>query len=92
MIKPLGNRCLVQLDRQAQETGTGIQLISEDQYQKQIGTVLSVGDPGPVRAGQRILFEQFAGIPIDTGSDDPTVIVEYQDIVAILLEDDDSVF
>lgn len=88
MIKPLGNRCLVQLDRQAQETGTGIQLVSEDQYRKQIGTVLSVGDPGPVSAGQRILFEQFAGIPIDAGLDNPTVIVEYQDIAAILEEDE----
>lgn len=88
MIKPLGSRCLVQLDRQAQETGTGIQLVSEDQYRKQTGRVLSTGDPGPVSAGKRILFEEFAGIPIDTGSDDPNVIVEYQDIVAILEEDD----
>lgn len=95
MIEPknvhvLGDRCMVRLLSARTETDSGIQLITEEEYREQEAEVISVGTPGPVKAGDRILFEKFAGCPIDLGDTDLYMIVDYADILAILGGKDDA--
>lgn len=85
MIRVLGDRCLVELALKTKETDSGIQLVSEEEHEQVKGTVLEVGNDGPVAVGDRVLMEQFAGYVVDdVECDGVPVIVDYADILAIV--------
>lgn len=85
MIRVLGDRCLVELALKTKETESGIQLVSEEEHEQVKGTVLEVGNDGPVAVGDRVLMEQFAGYIVDdVECDGVPVIVDYDDILAIV--------
>ena len=84
MIKVIGERCMVQLPQKKTQTDSGIYLVSEEQYRQTEGEVVAIGEPGPLEVGDKILFEEFAGSPIDLGDSEPYVIVDYSDVLAIL--------
>ena len=89
-IRVIGEHCMVQLAGTDKRTESGIQLVTEEDYQQQIGTVLAVGEPGPVNVGDQIMFEKYAGNPIDIGGEDPVMIVDYPDILAVIGGKDDA--
>lgn len=93
MLKPLGDRIVVELAETADETASGIILPGSSKEQPQEGTVIAVGagrrlDNGQVvqivvQEGYRILFEKHMGTEV-TFQDQPCLILKESDILAII--------
>jgi chaperonin GroES len=93
LLKPLGNRVIVEVAKEEEKSIGGIVLPSSAKEKSQTGTVIAAG-PGrvtdngvtiemTVKAGDTVLFEKYAGTEVKYGGTEYLVIKE-SDIVAIL--------
>ena len=93
MLKPLGNRVIVEVAKEEEKSVGGIVLPSSAKEKSQTGTVIAVGagretDHGVTiemtgKAGDTVLFEKYAGTEVKYAGTEYLVIKE-SDIVAIL--------
>ena len=93
MIKPLGDRVVIQVSEGEQKTASGIVLLDTAKEKPQEGTVVAVGtgkllDNGQraaldVNEGDRIIFSKYAGTEIKFGGKDYLIVSE-RDILAII--------
>lgn len=93
MIKPLGDRVVIQVSEGEQKTASGIVLPDTAKENPQEGTVVAVGtgkllDNGQraaldVNEGDRIIFSKYAGTEIKFGGKDYLIVSE-RDILAII--------
>lgn len=93
MLRPLGNRVIIEVSKEEEKTVGGIVLPSAAKEKSQTGTVIAVGegritDSGAkiemtVKEGDKVLFEKYAGTEIKYDGKDYLVVKE-SDIVAIL--------
>jgi len=77
VLKPLGDRIIVEVSKEEEKTTGGIVLASSAQEKPQTGKVIAVGsgrtlDNGQVvalevRIGDTVLFEKFAGTEVKHG-------------------------
>lgn len=98
-LKLLGDRIMVKRDEPAEKSEGGI-ILTDPGERKAEGVVLSTGSghrlpsgefrPCPVKEGDKILFNKFAGTEIDlckgTSEEDIVIILGSEDIIAVLDE------
>lgn len=93
MLKPLGNRVIVEVAQEEEKTVGGIVLPSSAKEKSQTGVVIATGDglvtdngtkvEMTVKEGNQVLFEKYAGTEIKYDGRDYLVVKE-TDIVAII--------
>ncbi len=93
MLKPLGDRVVVEVVEQEEKTASGIVLPDSAKEKPQEGKVVAVGsghltDNGEkvaleVKEGDRIIFSKFAGTEVKQGDKEYLVLRE-NDILAIV--------
>jgi len=93
MIKPLGDRVIIELVEQEEKTASGIVLPDSEQEKPQEGKVVAVGsgrvnDKGEkvaleVSEGERIIFSKFAGTEVKYEGTEYLILRE-DDILAII--------
>lgn len=93
VLKPLGNRVIVEVAKEEEKSVGGIVLASSAKEKSQTGIVLAVGqglvtDNGAkiemtVTVGDRVLFEKYAGTEVKHDGKEYLVIKE-SEIVAII--------
>ncbi|NBJ71572.1 MULTISPECIES: co-chaperone GroES [Clostridia] len=93
MIKPLGDRVVIELVEQEEKTASGIVLPDSAQEKPQEGTVVAVGsgrvtDKGEkvaleVAEGDRIIFSKFAGTEVKYEGKEYLILRE-NDILAVV--------
>ena len=94
-LKPLGDRLVVQPAPREEMTKSGIVLPDTTKERPQEGTIMSVGpgrtlDDGSreamdVQAGQKILFQKYAGTEFKLDDEDLLILSE-KDILAIVAD------
>lgn len=93
MLKPLGDRVLIEVKEEEEQNVGGIVLTSSSKEKPQKGVVIAVGEgkackhgnvkPMPVAVGDTVLFEKFAGSTVkDEGKE--YLIMHADDIMAIV--------
>ncbi len=92
MIKPLGNRILVELDNEVKQESPII-LVKLKEEDTRFGNVLAVGDgiydtkgnhvPNDISVGDRVVVRRNCGIPIETNGKQYRLIVE-SEVIAII--------
>ena len=93
MIKPLGDRVIIELVEQEEKTASGIVLPDSEQEKPQEGKVVAIGsgrvnDKGEkvaleVAEGDRIIFSKFAGTEVKYEGTEYLILRE-DDILAII--------
>lgn len=93
MLKPLGDRVVLSLEEESEESAGGIVLTTNAQERPQIAKVLAVG-PGSrthhgdliepaVKVGDRVVFEKFAGSKVKIEGEE-YLIAREADLLAVL--------
>ncbi|KAA1036578.1 co-chaperone GroES [Macrococcus equipercicus] len=93
MLKPLGNRIVVEKTEKEQTTASGIILTESAKEKSNEGTVVAVG-PGrlldngtraemEVSVGDRVVYSQYGGTEVKLGEDKYLVLTE-EDVLAIV--------
>ena len=92
MIKPLGDRVIIELVEQEETTASGIVLPDSAQEKPQEGKVVAVG-PGSIQNGERIapevkegdqiIYSKFAGTEVNYEGKDYLILRE-SDILAVI--------
>lgn len=91
MIKPLGDRVVVEVIEQEEKTASGIVLPDTAKEKPQEGRVVAVGKgryengqlvPMEVKEGDRVIFSKYAGTEVKIG-DKEYLIMRESDILAI---------
>ena len=93
MLKPLGDRVIIEVAAQEEVTSGGLVLTSASKEKPQVGTVLAVGtgrvlENGEtlaltVEVGNQVVFEKYAGSEVNHAGKD-YLIVHEKDIIAIV--------
>lgn len=92
-IKPIGNRVVVELLKQANTTASGFIISTEDKKEQQKGTIVSIGAGfgeekdlmKEFSIGQIVLFGKYGGEEVKTDSGDTThKILNAKDILATI--------
>ncbi|MDH6363576.1 chaperonin GroES [Enterococcus sp. PF1-24] len=93
MLKPLGDRVVIEVAQEEEKNVGGIVLASAAKEKPQTGTVISVGEgrllengekiPTPVKAGDTVMFEKYAGTDVKYEGNE-YLIVAGKDIIAIV--------
>ena len=93
MLKPLGDRVIIQVAKEEENTIGGIVLASSAQEKPQIGEVVAVGEGRtlengekavlPVKVGDQVMFEKYAGSEVKFEGQE-YLIVNGKDIMAIV--------
>ncbi|GKQ42126.1 10 kDa chaperonin [Companilactobacillus sp. RD055328] len=93
MLKPLGDRVILTVDSDEEETVGGIVLASNAKEKPQTGTVVAVGDgqvsqdgnklPMTVSEGDVVMFDKYAGTEVKDG-DNKYLVMHEKDIIAIV--------
>lgn len=93
MLKPLGNRVIIEVAKEEETTVGGIVLPSSAKEKSQTGTIVATGDGRvtdngtkiemTVKEGDQVLFEKYAGTEIKYDGKDYLVVKE-SDIVAVI--------
>ncbi|SFB38162.1 chaperonin GroES [Lentibacillus halodurans] len=93
MIKPLGDRVVIELVEQEETTASGIVLPDSAQEKPQEGSVVAVGsgrttDNGEkvaleVKEGDRVIFSKFAGTEVNHSGREYLILRE-NDILAVV--------
>lgn len=92
MIKPLGDRVVIELVEQEEKTASGIVLPDSAQEKPQEGKVVSVGSGSivngervalEVKEGDRIVFSKFAGTELKYEGKEYLILRE-NDILAVI--------
>ncbi len=93
MLKPLGDRVIVKVEEEKEQTVGGFVLAGARQAQTKIASVVAVGQGArsltgeliapSIAEGDRILVDAVAGVEVTDG-DDKVLVVHEADILAIL--------
>ncbi|TRL68141.1 co-chaperone GroES [Staphylococcus haemolyticus] len=93
MLKPLGNRVIIERKEQEQTTKSGIVLTDSAKEKSNEGIVVAVGtgrvlDNGEkvapeVKEGDRVVFQEYAGSEVKRG-DETYLILNVKDLLAII--------
>ncbi|MGY0756037.1 co-chaperone GroES [Staphylococcus haemolyticus] len=93
MLKPLGNRVIIERKEQEQTTKSGIVLTDNAKEKSNEGIVVAVGtgrvlDNGEkvapeVKEGDRVVFQEYAGSEVKRG-DETYLILNVEDLLAII--------
>ncbi|GAA0431988.1 co-chaperone GroES [Lentibacillus halophilus] len=93
MIKPLGDRVVIELVEQEETTKSGIVLPDSAQEKPQEGNVVAVGSGRPadngervapeVKEGDRVIYSKFAGTEVNY-DDKEYLILRESDILAVV--------
>ena len=93
MIKPLGERVVIEVSESDVKTASGIVLPDTAKEKPQKGTVVAVGAgklldngeraPMEVKVGDHVIYSQYAGTQVKL-DDEEYVVVKQSDIVAIV--------
>ncbi|MEY8445471.1 co-chaperone GroES [Enterococcus ratti] len=93
MLKPLGDRVIIEVAQEEETTVGGIVLASSAKEKPQTGTVVAVGEgrllengekvPVAVKVGDQVMFEKYAGTEIKFEGKE-YLIVSGKDIIAIV--------
>lgn len=93
MLKPLGNRVIIERKVQEQTTKSGIVLTDSAKEKSNEGIVVAVGtgrvlDNGEkvapeVKEGDRVVFQEYAGSEVKRG-DETYLILNVEDLLAII--------
>ncbi|OCX35693.1 co-chaperone GroES, partial [Staphylococcus haemolyticus] len=93
MLKPLGNRVIIERKEQEQTTKSGIVLTDSAKEKSNEGIVVAVGtgrvlDNGEkvapeVKEGDRVVFQEYAGSEVKRG-DKTYLILNVEDLLAII--------
>lgn len=92
MIKPLGDRVIIELVEQEEKTASGIVLPDSAQEKPQEGKVISVGSGSvvdgqkialEVKEGDKVIFSKFAGTEVKYDGNEYLILRE-NDILAII--------
>ena len=93
MLKPLGNRVIIERKEQEQTTKSGIVLTDSAKEKSNEGIVGAVGtgrvlDNGEkvapeVKEGDRVVFQEYAGSEVKRG-DETYLILNVEDLLAII--------
>jgi chaperonin GroES len=92
-VKPLGDRILIKIQESENKTAGGIIIPQTAQEKTQNGIVVSVGpgtkndkgvlEPLSVTAGQKVMFDKYAGAQIKIDGVDH-LIVKFSDVLAVI--------
>ena len=93
VLKPLGDRVLVEVTQAEEQTVSGFVLASAAKEKPQTGTVVAVGEgrlldsgdlaPVPVKVGETVLFEKYAGSEVKYEGKE-YMIFAVKDIIAVV--------
>lgn len=93
MLKPLGDRVIIEVAQEEEKSVGGIVLASAAKEKPQTGSVIAVGEgrtlengqkvPVPVKEGDTVMFEKYAGTEVKYAGKE-YLIVSGKDIVAIV--------
>ncbi|MHC5373408.1 co-chaperone GroES [Enterococcus sp. LJL120] len=93
MLKPLGDRVIIQVASEEEKTVGGIVLASAAKEKPQTGSVIAVGEgrlldngekvPTSVKVGDTVMFEKYAGTEVKFEGTE-YLIVSGKDIIAIV--------
>lgn len=93
LLKPLGDRVIIDVAKEEEVTAGGLVLTSASQEKPQTGKVVATGDgrvldngqniPMSVKVGDTVLFEKYAGSDVKHDGND-YLIVHEKDIIAIV--------
>ena len=93
MLKPLGNRVIIERKEQEQTTKSGIVITDSAKEKSNEGIVVAVGtgrvlDNGEkvapeVKEGDRVVFQEYAGSEVKRG-DETYLILNVEDLLAII--------
>ena len=88
MIRPLGDRVLIEPKEAETKTASGIYIPDTAKEKPQQGTVLAAGpgkkdEPMEVKVGDQVLYGKYSGTEV-TVEDKKYLIVKQSDILAIL--------
>lgn len=93
MLKPIGDRVIIEVAKEEEKSVGGIVLASAAQEKPQTGKVIAVGEgrtldngekaPLPVKVGDQVMFEKYAGQEVKFEGQE-YLIVNGKDIVAIV--------
>jgi chaperonin GroES len=85
-VKPLADRVLVKLEKNEAKTAGGIFIPDTAQEKTQEAVVVEVGDDSEVikvKAGQRIIYDKYAGTQIKIKGED-FLILKMSDLIAVI--------
>ena len=85
-VKPLADRVIVKLEKSETKSEGGIIIPDTAQEKTQQGVVVEVGDDKDVikvKAGQKVLYDKYAGTQIKIDGADH-LILKMQDIIAVI--------
>jgi chaperonin GroES len=91
MLKPLGDRVVLQVEEAAEQSVGGILLASNAQEKSVVGSVVavsaeSIGEltaPTAVKVGDKVMFDKYAGAEVTVDGVDYLVVHE-KDIIGVL--------
>ncbi|MGX7394774.1 co-chaperone GroES [Carnobacterium mobile] len=93
MLKPLGDRVIIEVAKEEEKTVSGIVLPGSAQEKPQTGSIIAVGEGRilengtkaelAVKVGDTVLFEKYAGTEVKHNGKDFLVVNE-RDIIAIV--------
>lgn len=93
MLKPLGNRVLLEVVEEEETTPSGIVLPDSAKEKSYLGTVVAVGTgkllengeraPMEVKVGDQVLYEKYAGSEV-TFEDKEYFVLKDTDIIAVV--------
>ncbi|MGO2082679.1 co-chaperone GroES [Vagococcus sp.] len=93
MLKPLGDRIIIEIKEVEETTTSGLVLTSASKEKSQTGEIIAVGEgrtldngtklPVAVVVGQTVMFEKYAGQEVKFEGHD-YLIVHEKDIIAIV--------
>ncbi|KAF1299621.1 co-chaperone GroES [Enterococcus sp. JM4C] len=93
MLKPLGDRVIIEVAKEEEKSVGGIVLASSAKEKPQTGTVIAVGEgrvlengqkiPATVKEGDQVMFEKYAGTAVKYEGTE-YLIVSGKDILAIV--------
>ena len=83
MIKPLGDRVVIEPSTQQEKTESGIILPDTAQEKPQEGKVLAVGDCETIKKNDLVLYPKFSGTEINHKGKDVLIISE-KEVLAVV--------
>ena len=70
-IEPLGEMVLIELEKAAEKTASGLMLPEAAREKMNVGTVVAAGpDSENVKAGDKVVYKKYAGTEITWGETD----------------------
>ena len=87
MLKPLGNRLVIEVAPAEEKSVGGLILSSAAQEKQETGTVLAVSkevaSAGEVAVGDRVVFESYAGVTVKQDGQE-YLVIELDHVLAVL--------